>query len=66
MVVQRCRASDLRSRAAYNDSGQVVHTRVPRRRQSSLPYGVVKESAIPLPLRLVRVVIRRCGSRNLQ
>ena len=26
-----------------NDSGQVVHTHVPRRRQSSLLYGVVKQ-----------------------
>ena len=28
--------------AVYDDSGQVVHARVPRRRQSSLLYGVVK------------------------
>ena len=46
------RASDLRSggrefdprpgAAAYDDSGQVVHTQLPRRRHSSLVYRVVK------------------------
>ena len=29
-----------------NDSGQVVHTHVPRRRQSSLLYGVVKQRTV--------------------
>jgi len=46
------RALDLRSRGRgfdsrvgaqlRNDRGQVAHTRLPRRRQSSLLYGVVK------------------------
>ena len=46
------RALDLRSRGRAfdsrvgaqlrNDRGQVAHTRLPRRRQSSLLYGVVK------------------------
>jgi len=31
-----------RAEAVHNDSGQVVHNHVPRRRQSSLLYGVVK------------------------
>jgi len=30
-----------------NDSGQVVHTHLPRRRQSSLLYGVVKTGYLP-------------------
>ena len=45
----------------YNDSGQVVHTHLPRRRLPSLLYGVVKPR-IPLLLSRGNGVANRRGS----
>ena len=70
------RASDLRSRgrefdprpgaAAYNDSGQVVHIQLPRRRHCSLVYGVVKLGTfIFLPFTPLRELTCNMGSHGV-
>jgi len=68
------RASDLRSTGSRvrspattwlrNDSGQVVHTHVPRRRLSSLLYEVVKQGSFTFTMN--RTELNRTSVRERQ
>ena len=62
-VVRRTCNQEVRYPLVLNDSGQVSHTHLPRRRQSSLLYGIVKPGTF-IVTASCRVLTRLCLSRE--